>query len=52
MLSPLAHMPSGSFAANAAWTACAAITCNLLRAAGCLASRSHAKPAAPPSAPT
>jgi len=40
---PLAHMPSGSFAANAAWTACAAITCNLLRAAGCLASRFHAK---------
>ena len=22
---PLAHLPSGSFAANAAWTACAAI---------------------------
>ena len=36
-------MPSGSFAANAAWTACAAITCNLLRAAGCLASRFHAR---------
>ncbi|HYB17295.1 MAG TPA: hypothetical protein VEF71_17725 [Streptosporangiaceae bacterium] len=33
----------GSFAANAAWTACAAITCNLLRAAGCLASRFHAR---------
>ena len=40
---PLAHMPSGSFAANAAWTACAAITCNLLRAAGYLASRFHAR---------
>ena len=40
---PLAHLPSGSFAANAAWTACAAITCNLLRAAGCLASRFHAR---------
>jgi Transposase DDE domain group 1 len=40
---PLAHLPSGSFAANAAWTACTAITCNLLRAAGCLASRFHAK---------
>jgi hypothetical protein len=41
---PLAHLPTyGSFAANAAWTACAAITCNLLRAAGCLASRFHAK---------
>jgi hypothetical protein len=40
---PLAHLPSGSFAANAAWTTCAAITCNLLRAAGCLASRFHAR---------
>jgi hypothetical protein len=35
---PLAHLPSGSFAANAAWTVCAAITHNLLRAAGTLAS--------------
>ena len=40
---PMAHLPSGSFAANAAWLTCAAITCNLLRAAGCLASRFHAK---------
>ena len=32
-----------TFAANAAWTACAAITCNLLRAAGSLASRFHAR---------
>ena len=40
---PLAHLPSGSFTANAAWLTCAAITCNLLRAAGCLASRFHAK---------
>ena len=40
---PLAHLPSGSFAANAAWLTCAAITCNLLRAAGCLASRFHAR---------
>jgi len=40
---PLAHMPSGSFAANAAWLTCAAITHNLVRAAGCLASRFHAK---------
>jgi len=41
---PLAHLPYvDSFAANAAWTACTAITCNLLRAAGCLASRFHAK---------
>jgi DDE family transposase len=40
---PLAHLPSGSFAANAAWLTCAAITHNLLHAAGCLASRFHAK---------
>jgi hypothetical protein len=40
---PLAHLPSGSFAANAAWLTCAAITCNLLRAASCLASRFHAR---------
>jgi hypothetical protein len=31
-----AHQPSGSFAANAAWTVLAAITHNLLRAAGTL----------------
>jgi hypothetical protein len=31
---PWAHQPSGSFAANAAWTVLAAITHNLLRAAG------------------
>jgi hypothetical protein len=40
---PLAHLPSGSFPANAAWLACAALTCNLLRAAGALASRTHAR---------
>jgi hypothetical protein len=40
---PLAHMPSGSFAANAAWLACAAIACNLLRAAGALASLAYAR---------
>ncbi len=40
---PLAHMPSGSFAANAAWTACAAIAHNVLRAAGSLASLAYAK---------
>ena len=40
---PLAHLPSGSFAANAAWLACAAITGNLLRAAGALASCTYAK---------
>lgn len=41
--SALAHMPSGSFAANAAWLALAAIAHNLTRAAGCLASLFHAK---------
>ena len=40
---PLAHMPLGSFAANAAWTACAAIAHNLLRAAGSLASLAYGK---------
>jgi len=40
---PLAHLPSGSFPANAAWLACAAITHNLLRAAGALASLAYGK---------
>src|SRR5216684_2510715 len=40
---PLAHLPSGSFPANAAWLACAAIAHNLLRAAGSLASLTWAK---------
>jgi hypothetical protein len=40
---PLAHLPSGSFPANAAWLACAAIAYNLLRAAGSLASLTCAK---------
>jgi hypothetical protein len=40
---PLAHLPSGSFPANAAWLACAAISHNLLRAAGSLASLAYAK---------
>jgi hypothetical protein len=40
---PLAHLPSGSFPANAAWLACAAISHNLLRAAGSLASLTYAK---------
>ncbi len=40
---PLAHLPSGSFPANAAWLACAAISCNLLRAAGVLAGIAHAR---------
>ena len=39
---PLAHLPSGRFAANSAWAICAAITHNLLRAAGTLASPTHA----------
>ena len=40
---PLAHLPSGSFPANAAWLACAVITGNLLRAAAALASLACAK---------
>jgi hypothetical protein len=40
---PLAHLPSGKFAANAAWLTCAGITHNLLRAAGTLAGGHHAK---------
>jgi len=40
---PLAHLPSGSFPANAAWLASAAISYNLLRAAGSLASLACAK---------
>lgn len=39
---PLAHLPSGRFAANSAWAICAAITHNLLRAAGTLADNRHA----------
>jgi hypothetical protein len=39
---PLAHLPSGTFAANAAWLALAGIAHNLTRAAGCLASTFHA----------
>jgi Transposase DDE domain group 1 len=34
---PLAHLPSGSFAANGAWLSLAGIAHNLTRAAGCLA---------------
>ena len=40
---PLAHLPSGRFAANSAWLVLAAIAFNLLRAAGTLASLIHAK---------
>ena len=41
--SALAHLPSGKFAANAAWLACAAIAHNLTRAAGALAGTLHAR---------
>jgi hypothetical protein len=39
---PIAHLPSGRFAANGAWAICAMITHNLLRAAGTLAGPTHA----------
>lgn len=39
----LAHLPSGSFAANSAWLVLAAIAFNLTRAAGTLASTWHAR---------
>jgi hypothetical protein len=39
---PLAHIPSGRFSANSAWAICAAITHNLLRAAGASTSPQHA----------
>jgi hypothetical protein len=40
---PLAHLPSGKFAASAAWLSIAAIAFNLVRAAGALASRDYAR---------
>jgi hypothetical protein len=40
---PLAHLPPGSFPASAAWLALAAISHNLLRAAGSLASLAYGK---------
>jgi hypothetical protein len=40
---PLAHLPSGRFAANAAWLTLAAMAHNLIRAAGCLTGPWHAK---------
>ncbi|MGH8583353.1 MAG: IS1380 family transposase [Gammaproteobacteria bacterium] len=40
---PLAHLPSGRFAANAAWGLCGAMTHNLLHAAGTLAGGRLAK---------
>jgi hypothetical protein len=57
--SALAHLPSGVFTANAAWLVCAAISHNLTRAAGALASafharspdRNHPRPADPHSRP-
>lgn len=39
---PLAHLPSGRFAANSVWALCAVITHNLLRAAGTLAGSRYA----------
>jgi hypothetical protein len=39
---PLAHIPSGLFAANCAWLGCAVIAHNLLRAAGTLVGGNHA----------
>jgi hypothetical protein len=41
--SAAAHLPSGQLAANGAWLSLAALTHNLMRAAGCLASQFHAK---------
>jgi hypothetical protein len=41
--SALAHLPSGSFPANAAWAVLWAIAHNLTRAAGALASAFHAR---------
>lgn len=40
---PVAHLPSGSFTANSAWAVLAAITHNLLRAAGALADKATAR---------
>ena len=39
---PLAHLPSGRFAANSAWALCAAMAHNLLRATATLSGRAHA----------
>lgn len=39
----MAHLPSGSFAANSAWLVLASIAHNLMRSAGTLASMFHAK---------
>jgi hypothetical protein len=45
---PLAHLPSGRFAANAAWLTLAGLAHNLTRAAGTLASAAHARARARP----
>ena len=45
--SALAHLPSGSFQANAAWAVLWAIAHNLTRAAGTLASMFHARATTP-----
>ncbi len=42
---PLAHLPSGNFAANSTWLVLAAMSFNLTRAVGALASAFHAKAA-------
>jgi hypothetical protein len=39
---PLAHLPSGHFAANSAWAICATMAHNLLRATASLSGRVHA----------
>ena len=45
--SALAHLPSGRFAANAAWLTLACLTHNLTRTLGCLAGRQFAKARTP-----
>ena len=49
---PLAHMPSGVFAANAAWLSIAAMAHNLLRAAGAWPACPSPRPGPRPSAAT
>src|SRR3546814_3410129 len=40
---PLAHLPSGSYAANAAWLACAAMAFNIARAVDALGAPGRAR---------
>src|SRR3546814_15502100 len=40
---PLAHLPSGSYAANAAWVACAAMAFNIARAVAALGAPGRAR---------